>query len=163
MENLAAGLLMCRVTSGRMEYFLVHPGGPYFRKKDVGAWSIPKGLPEKDEELLDTARREFFEETGISPSGTFHPIGSVRQKRGKVVHAWAFKGDWDPRGGIICNTFSLEWPPRSGKKMEFPEVDKAEWFDYVAAVRMILPEQIPFLDRAREIFEKQRENHPSSV
>lgn len=152
MQNIAAGLLMCRLQNGQLEYFLVHPGGPYFRNRDSGWWSIPKGLPEQGEDLLDTARREFHEETGISPAGPFHALGNVRQKGGKVVHAWAFKGSWDTETGIVCNTFTLEWPPRSGKKMQFPEVDKAQWFGFVAAVRMITPEQRPFLERAKEVF-----------
>ena len=152
MDNLAAGLLMCRISDGRLEFFLVHPGGPFFRNKDAGAWSIPKGIPEGSENLIDTARREFLEETGISPIPPFHSLGTIKQKAGKIVHAWAFEGEWDPRTGIVCNTFMLEWPPRSGKKVEFPEVDRAQWFDYNHAIRMIIPEQIPFLDHAKTFF-----------
>lgn len=151
ITKLAAGLLMCRVSEGELQYFLVHPGGPYFRNKDAGVWSIPKGIPEGTEELLETARREFSEETGITPNGPYHELGAVRQKGGKVVHAWAFAGSWDRETGIQCNTFLLEWPPRSGKKLEFPEVDKAEWFGRGTAVSMIIREQIPFLNRAEEL------------
>jgi predicted NUDIX family NTP pyrophosphohydrolase len=144
----AAGLLMCRLCAGDLQYFLVHPGGPYFMNKDVGVWSIPKGIPEGTEQLAETAKREFFEETGILPQPPFFELGSIKQKGGKIVHAWAFAGSWNPERGIHCNTFILEWPPRSGKNVEFPEVDKAKWFDYVTAVRMIIPEQAPFLERA---------------
>lgn len=147
--NLAAGLLMCRISEGIPEYFLVHPGGPFFKNKDAGVWSIPKGIPEEGEVFLDTAQREFFEETGIKPAPPFREIGSVKQKGGKVIHAWTFLGTWDPQTGIKCNTFPLEWPPRSGKMVSFPEVDRARWMDYAEAVRMINPAQIPFLERAR--------------
>jgi predicted NUDIX family NTP pyrophosphohydrolase len=150
-QNLAAGLLMWRETDGNAEYFLVHPGGPFFKSKDVGVWSIPKGIPEEGEGLLDTAQREFFEETGIHPSPPFRDIGSVRQKGGKLVHAWMFSGAWDPQTGIKCNTFALEWPPRSGKIVNFPEVDRARWMDYHEATRMINSAQIPFLEKARAL------------
>lgn len=151
-ENVAAGLLMCRLSSGPLEYFLVHPGGPFYKNRNEGVWSIPKGLPEEGEDLMATARREFFEETGIISSPPFHELGAVRQKGGKLVHAWTFEGDWDPASGIQCNTFSLEWPPRSGKKMEFPEVDKAKWMDFNEAVTLILPAQLPLLERATDIY-----------
>jgi predicted NUDIX family NTP pyrophosphohydrolase len=151
-RNLAAGLLMCRAFNNILQYFLVHPGGPYFKNKDLGIWSIPKGIPEEGEDLSETARREFFEETGIKPAPPYFDIGTVKQKGGKVVHAWAFAGTWDPETGITCNNFSLEWPPRSGKKVEFPEVDKARWMDHTEATTLIIPEQILFLERARNIF-----------
>ncbi|MEX2230929.1 MAG: NUDIX domain-containing protein [Cyclobacteriaceae bacterium] len=150
-RNLAAGLLMCRVSNGLLEYFLVHPGGPYFKNKDAGVWSIPKGIPEEGEDLIHTAQREFFEETGIKTTPPFYEIGMIKQKGGKGVHAWTFTGKWDPDTGIICNNFSLEWPPRSGKMVDFPEVDKAMWMDYAKATALIIPEQIPFLDRATTI------------
>lgn len=148
-QNLAAGLVMCRKANGTLQYFLVHPGGPYYARKDAGVWSIPKGIPEKGEDLMQAAQREFFEETGIKSSPPFHDIGTVRQKGGKVVQAWAFRGSWDPESGITCNTFTLEWPPRSGRMMEFPEVDRARWMAYDEAVSMINPAQVPFLDRAK--------------
>jgi predicted NUDIX family NTP pyrophosphohydrolase len=147
--NLAAGLLMCRISAETPEYFLVHPGGPFFKNKDAGVWSIPKGIPEEAETFLVAAQREFFEETGIKPTPPFHEIGTVKQKGGKVVYAWTFLGAWDPRDGIKCNTFPLEWPPRSGKIVNFPEVDKGRWMEYAEAIRMINPAQIPFLERAK--------------
>jgi len=149
----AAGLIMVRTTNGDREYLLVHPGGPYFAKKDTGFWTIPKGLPEEGEDLLATAQREFFEETGIVPAPPYYSVGSVRQKSGKIVHAWAFEGEWDPATGIQCNHFTLEWPPRSGKQASFPEVDKAQWMSYAEAVGKIIPEQRPFLERMKS------ENH----
>src|SRR5688572_27207668 len=150
-RNLAAGLLMCRVSEGVLQYFLVHPGGPFYKNKDAGVWSIPKGIPEEGEDLIDTAQREFFEETGIKAIRPFHEIGTIKQKGGKEVHAWTFRGKWDPETGINCNNFSLEWPPRSGKMVDFPEVDKAMWMDYAKAIAMIISEQVPFLDRAATI------------
>ncbi|HEU5146826.1 MAG TPA: NUDIX domain-containing protein [Chryseosolibacter sp.] len=150
-HTVAAGLLMYRLGQRDMEFFLVHPGGPYYKNKHIGFWSIPKGLPEGDEDLLETARREFFEETGIRPSPPYHPLGTIRQKAGKVVHAWAFSGEWDPLSGIKCNDFSLEWPPRSGKMMSFPEVDKAAWMNYEYALEMIIAEQRPFLQRLADV------------
>lgn len=151
-RNIAAGLLMCRLSGGVLQYFLVHPGGPHYQKKDQGVWSVPKGIPEPGEELVETARREFLEETGIRSVEPLSDIGEIKQKGGKVVRAWAFLGVWEPEDGITCNRFSLEWPPRSGKMMEFPEVDKARWMEYGEAVRFINPAQIPFLDRAKNIY-----------
>lgn len=150
---IAAGLLMCRFENNTLQYFLVHPGGPFFKNKDEGVWSIPKGIPEStDEDLLRVAIREFEEETGIIPSGEYVPIGIIKQKGGKTVHAWTFLGEWSPSAGIKSNKFSMEWPPRSGKFSEFPEMDKAEWLTYEDAVKKINPGQVPFLDRAREHF-----------
>lgn len=151
-QNLAAGLLMCRISRKTLQYFLVHPGGPYYVNKDAGVWTIPKGIAEGDEAPIDTARREFLEETGIGPIPPFHDIGTVKQKGGKVVHAWTFLGDWDPETGITSNIFTLEWPPRSGKHAEFPEMDKAKWMTYEEATKMINPAQVPFLDRAKEVY-----------
>jgi predicted NUDIX family NTP pyrophosphohydrolase len=152
MASIAAGLLMCRKQGEKLEFFLVHPGGPFFVKKNEGAWSIPKGLLENGEEILEAAKREFFEETGIIPVVPFHEIGSVKLKSGKVVHAWTFMGDWNPDQGIISNLFKIEWPPKSKKLIEIPEVDKAEWMDFDHAAKMIKPLQIPFLNKAREIY-----------
>src|SRR5271168_4872722 len=123
MPRQSAGLLMYRVRDGKLQVFLAHPGGPHFTHKDDGCWTIPKGEPEPDEDLLDAAKREFQEETGILPTGPFIRLTPVKQKGGKIVHAWAFKGDWD--GEIVSNTFSMEWPPKSGRKAEFPEIDRA--------------------------------------
>ena len=151
-RNIAAGLMMCRISEDVLQYFLVHPGGPYFKTKDVGVWSIPKGIPEQGEDLLQTATREFFEETGIKPTPPFHDIGLVKQKGGKVVYAWTFSGEWNSVEGIRCNSFRLEWPPRSGKVLEFPEVDQGRWMHYQEAIRLINPAQIPFLDRSRSFY-----------
>lgn len=146
---------MCRLKPGGPEFFLLHPGGPFFARKDSGVWSIPKGLPEAGETLLDTAQREFFEETGMRPRPPYFELGKIRQKGGKVVHAWAFEGEWDAAMKISCNTFTLEWPPRSGRRVEFPEMDQAEWYPYQQAVIKIIPEQIPLLDRAKETFNRK--------
>jgi predicted NUDIX family NTP pyrophosphohydrolase len=149
--QIAAGLLMCRWVGQELEYFLVHPGGPFFINKDLGVWSIPKGLPDNNEDLIVTAQREFNEETGLTSKPPFYPIGTVKQKGGKVVHAWAFLGEWDASTGITCNSFKIEWPPRSGKFQEHPEQDKAAWMKYDEATRHINPAQIPFLERAKEV------------
>lgn len=140
---------MCRFEDDLLEFFLVHPGGPYFRKKDAGWWTIPKGVPEPHEDLLVTAQREFFEETGIRASAPYLDIGNIRQKGGKIVHAWAFSGNWKEGAQLASNTSSIEWPPRSGNTITFPEVDQARWFNYQEATNMIVQEQLPFLDRAR--------------
>jgi predicted NUDIX family NTP pyrophosphohydrolase len=152
MSLQSAGLLMCRMTPNGLEYFLVHPGGPFYVKKNEGVWSIPKGVPNDDEEMLDTARREFLEETGIAPTPPFHSMGTTKNKSGKIIHAWTFEGTWDPSKGITCNTFSLEWPPKSKKFIDVPENDRAEWMPLEKARRMINPAQIVFLERAAEIF-----------
>src|SRR3954465_10985426 len=128
MPRTSAGLLMYRVQNGEIQVLLVHPGGPFWRNKDEGAWTIPKGEPAEGEDLLDVARREFREELGSGASGPFHPLSPVKQKGGKVVHAWSCEGDLDTTR-IRSNTFTIEWPPRSGRKMEVPEVDQAEFFD----------------------------------
>ncbi|MCB9579607.1 MAG: NUDIX domain-containing protein [Polyangiaceae bacterium] len=143
--KLSAGLLMYRRHHGALQVLLVHPGGPLWKNKDDGAWSIPKGLPEAGEELLAAAQREFREETGIAPDQPYLPLGKVTQKSGKVVHAWAFEGDCDP-GGITSNTFEMEWPPRSGKSATFPEVDRADFFDVETARKKINAAQSRFLD-----------------
>lgn len=149
--HLAAGLLMYRIVGRETEFFLVHPGGPFFQNKDAGFWTIPKGLPEANEDLIITAQREFKEETGITAHPPFHPLGSIQQKGGKIVYAWAFSGEWDADTGITCNTFTLEWPPKSGKVRQFPEVDKAAWMSYARAIKYIIPEQVPLLERASVI------------
>ena len=143
--NISAGLLMYRVREGQFEVLLVHPGGPFFKNKDAGAWSIPKGEVEPDEDLLVTAQREFQEEIGIAPSGPFVALTPVKQKGGKTVHAWAFEGDCDP-GEIVSNTFEIEWPPKSSKMVTFPEVDRAEFFGSVAARLKINAAQVALID-----------------
>ena len=152
MSAQSAGLLMCRMHHRELEYFLVHPGGPFWANKNDGAWSIPKGLPNDGEDLLIAAQREFMEETGLKPKGPFHTIGTAKLKSGKIIHAWTFEGEWDSSLGITCNTVSLEWPPKSKKFIEVPENDRAEWMTKEKAKRMINPAQIILLDRAAEIF-----------
>ena len=145
MPRLSAGLLMYRVQSGTVEVLLAHPGGPFFVNKDDGAWTIPKGEPETGEDLLRTAEREFTEETGIKPQGPYTQLTPIQQKGGKIVHAWAFEGNVDP-ATIRSSLFRLEWPPKSGRHMEFPEVDRAEFFELDLAKQKIKPAQAPLLD-----------------
>jgi len=151
MPRTGAGLLMYRRRPGGVEVFLVHPGGPFWAKKDAGAWSIPKGEYLPGDDPLEAARREFLEETGIEPAGDFVELGAVRQG-GKTVTAWAFEGDCDA-AAIRSNTFEMEWPPRSGKRREFPEVDRAEWFAPGAAAEKILAGQLPLLQRLWEMLD----------
>jgi predicted NUDIX family NTP pyrophosphohydrolase len=149
MAKRSAGLLMYRRKSGAVEVFLVHPGGPFWARKDAGAWSIPKGEYDEDEQPLEAAQREFQEETGFIASGNFLELGSIQQKSGKLVSAWAFEGDCDPRT-LVSNRFQLEWPPQSGRFIDVPEVDRAGWFSIFAAKESILKSQQPFLDRLSE-------------
>lgn len=144
--RISAGLLMYRRRGGELQVLLVHPGGPFFVHKDEGVWSIPKGEIEGDEDLLTAARREFREETGFPSQGPFLPLEPVQQPGGKLVHCWAFEGDCDPTS-LVSNTFTLEWPPRSGRRAEFPEVDRAEFFNLATARRKIHPAQVPLLDQ----------------
>jgi predicted NUDIX family NTP pyrophosphohydrolase len=145
----SAGLLPFREVSGRLEVLLVHPGGPFWAKKDEGAWSIPKGEFEDDEDPLGAAKREFAEETGFTPEGEMIPLEPLRQPSGKLVYAWAMKYDADP-AAVRSNTFSLEWPPKSGRLREFPEVDRAAWFSVEAAGRKISKGQAAFLVQLRD-------------
>lgn len=149
MPRISAGLLMYRQQDGRLEVLLVHPGGPFWRNKDDGAWSIPKGEVGPGEDLLDAARREFQEELGLAADGPFLPLTPVKQKGAKIVHAWAFAGNCDP-SQIKSNTFTVEWPPRSRKLQQFPEVDQAAFFDLAAARQKINAAQIPLLDELEE-------------
>jgi predicted NUDIX family NTP pyrophosphohydrolase len=144
MPQLSAGLLIFRFREGRLQVLLAHPGGPFFKNKDEGAWSLPKGVIEPDEDPLAAAQREFQEETGVAPWGPFIPLTPVKQKGGKTVHAWTFEGDCDP-DAIVSNTFTMQWPPRSGRRSEFPEIDRVEFFDVAAARRKINPAQVSFL------------------
>lgn len=143
-------MLLHRTRDGKTQVLLVHPGGPFWKKRDDGAWGIPKGEIELGEAPLDVALREFQEELGSPPPGV-EPIalGSIRQAGGKVVHAWAAQGDFDVER-MSSNTFSMEWPPRSGRLQQFPEVDRAAWFDLEVARRKILESQLPLLDRLEE-------------
>ena len=147
MTAESAGLLLYRVRDRGPEVLLVHPGGPFWKNRDEGAWSIPKGEIEPGETAIDVARREFEEELGRSaPESEFMPLGSVRQAGGKVVHAWAAAGDLDV-DQMQSVTFEIEWPPRSGRRQAFPEIDRAAWFDLNTARRKILDAQSTFLDR----------------
>jgi predicted NUDIX family NTP pyrophosphohydrolase len=147
----SAGILLHRTGPSGPEVLLVHPGGPFWAKKDAGAWSIPKGEHDDAEDPQACALREFAEETGSAPApGELRDLGAVRQKSGKVVQAWALEGDIDPEG-VRSNTFELEWPPRSGRRQAFPEVDRAAWFSVADAREKINPAQAAFLDRLREL------------
>jgi predicted NUDIX family NTP pyrophosphohydrolase len=143
---ISAGLLLFRRTAAGLEVFLAHPGGPFWANKDDGAWTIPKGLVDDGEDLLAAARREFEEETGFRPQGPFHSLGSVTQKAGKQVHAWACEGDADATQ-VKSNDVRLEWPPRSGSWITFPEVDRCAWFDVATAKQKMNKSQAEFLDR----------------
>lgn len=144
MAKVSAGLLVYRKRQGTLEVLLAHPGGPFWANRDSGAWSIPKGEVDAPEPPLDAARREFHEETGFTVSGNFTALRLLRQPGGKVVHAWAVEGDCDA-AQMRSNTFRMEWPPRSGKQQEFPEIDRVEWFSIDEALRRILPGQAGFL------------------
>jgi predicted NUDIX family NTP pyrophosphohydrolase len=146
MGKRSAGLLLHRRHAGALEVLLVHPGGPLWAKRDLGAWSIPKGELGAAEDPLAAARREVEEETGLRVEGPFADLGSVRQRGGKEVLAWAAPADFDP-AALRSGTFELEWPPRSGRRRHFPEVDRAAWFTLGEARRRILPGQAPLLDR----------------
>jgi len=145
MAKTSAGLLLFRTRGGELEVLLVHPGGPFWAKKDEGAWSIPKGEINEGEDPLAAARREVQEELGAAPDGKFIPLAPVRQAGGKVVLAWAIEADIDP-AAITSNTFQLEWPPRSGRQQTFPEVDRAAWFTISEARSKILRGQVPLMD-----------------
>jgi predicted NUDIX family NTP pyrophosphohydrolase len=146
----SAGILLFRRGAGGAEVLLVHPGGPFWARKDLGAWSIPKGEHGDDEDALAAARREFEEETGTAlPDGPLTALGDIRQRGGKRVRAWALEGDFDP-ATVRSNTFELEWPPRSGRTQAFPEIDRAAWFGLDEARERLLGAQAPFLDRLRE-------------
>ena len=145
MPQKSAGILMYRRKGGALEVLLVHLGGPFWKKKDDGAWTIPKGLHKAGEEALAAARREFEEETGALPAGEFIPLGEFRQSSGKTVSVWAVEGEFDVTR-LKSNTFALEWPPKSGTVSEFPEVDRAAWFSPDEARRKVLKGQRPALD-----------------
>lgn len=142
----SAGLLLYRRVPAGLEVLLAHPGGPFWQRRDAGAWTIPKGAVESGETLLAAACREFEEETGITPVGPFLALGSIRQKAGKVIHAWAWEGDADP-SRIRSVTMETEWPRGSGRKISFPEVDRCGWFDPAAARTRLNPAQAELVDR----------------
>jgi len=145
----SAGILAHKTVGHTMQFFLVHPGGPFWKNKDAGAWSIPKGEFGEDEQPLEAAIREFAEETGISLQGAFRPLEPVKLKSGKIVYAWALATDIDPRQ-IRSNTFPLEWPPKSGKFIDVPEIDKAGWFTFEEALGKINPAQAGFIREMRQ-------------
>jgi predicted NUDIX family NTP pyrophosphohydrolase len=149
-ERVSAGILLFRRGAGGLELLLAHPGGPFFARRDEGHWSIPKGEPDGAEDLLVVARREIEEETGHrAPAGSDAPpleLGTIVQKGGKVVRAWAIEGDLDP-AAAVSNEFELEWPPRSGRRQRFPEIDRVAWFEPAEARRRLKPTQVPFVDR----------------
>jgi predicted NUDIX family NTP pyrophosphohydrolase len=152
MPKQSSGILLYRFREGEIEVLLIHPGGPFWKNKDAAAWSIPKGEIEADDDPLETAVRELEEEIGLKAKGKFLPLISVRQAGGKLVHCFALNQDFDT-SELKSNNFSLEWPPRSGKFQEFPEVDRAEWFDPETATKKIIPAQANLIDQLLEIID----------
>lgn len=150
-SQISAGLLAFRRSDG-LEVLLAHPGGPFWTKKDNGAWTIPKGLADTDVDTLSAARREFTEETGFTAAGEMLPLKAVRQRSGKTVIAWAFEADFD-LAKFSSNEFEMEWPPRSGRRKSFPEIDRLAWFDYDTALKKIIAYQKPFLLQLRSSIE----------
>jgi predicted NUDIX family NTP pyrophosphohydrolase len=153
-KNLSAGILLYRIRSHAIQVLLIHPGGPFWAKKDDGVWSIPKGEYDEDTDSLEAAKREFHEETGFDISGEMVPLRPVRQPSGKVISGWAVEGDIDATS-IRSTSFRMEWPPKSGRFQDFPEVDRAEWFDVSTAHRKILPGQRPFLAQLEQMVQKR--------
>jgi predicted NUDIX family NTP pyrophosphohydrolase len=149
MPKRSTGLMMYRRTKGEVEVFLIHPGGPYWAKRGKGTWAIPKGEMDGKEDALIAARREFKEETGFAAEGKFLKLGSITQKSGKTVEAWGFEGDCDP-AELVSNRCEVEWPPRSGRMMEIPEVDEGRWFGVSEAREYIRKDQDELLDRLLE-------------
>ncbi|MES1242020.1 MAG: NUDIX domain-containing protein [Acidobacteriota bacterium] len=159
MPKTSAGLLVYRLREGGLEVFLAHPGGPFWARKDLGAWSIPKGELGESEDPLEAAIREFREETGLDIEGSFEPLTPRKMSGGKLVHAWAVEGDLDPRQ-VRSNTFLLEWPRGSGRQKEVPEIDRAEWFGIEEAKRRILSGQVGFLDELSDLLRKSERDQP---
>ena len=150
MPKESAGILLYRHKNNQLQVLLVHPGGPFFQKKDLGSWSIPKGEFTETEEALQAAIREFEEELGTKPSGPFRQLSTIKQKSGKLVHSWITEGDLDT-ADVKCNTFTIEFPKGSGKMKSFPEIDKAEWFDIETAKKKILESQQKIIDELVEV------------
>ena len=153
MAKISAGLLMYRVRGNELEFLLAHPGGPFWKARDAGAWTIPKGEIQPGEEPLSAAKREFEEEIGLKPEGNFLELQPITQKGGKIVHAWAFEGECDTTN-IRSNTFQMEWPPHSGKFTTCPEVDRASFFGMAEAKQKINPAQIAFLEELQELLRR---------
>ena len=155
-SRVSAGIMLYRRKEGRWEVFLAHPGGPLFATKNDGHWTIPKGEVDAGEDLLTTAQREFKEEIGVAlkPGATFLPLGSIQQKGGKIVHAWAVEQEWDDTQPIRSNEFTMEWPPGSGRTQSFPEVDRAQFFPLDEARRKLKDRQVPLLDRLLELVQR---------
>jgi len=149
-SSISAGLLLFRRANSRLEVFLAHPGGPFWARRDEGAWTIPKGGVEAGENPLDAARREFQEETGITPAGEFVPLGSIRQRAGKIVHAWAWEGDADA-STVTSNTTQTEWPRGSGRRITYPEIDRCAWFSPDEARKRMNAAQSEFIGRLEEL------------
>lgn len=160
MKKYSAGILLFRFRNGNLEVMLVHPGGPFWEKMDEGVWSIPKGLIEESEDTLEAAKREFKEETGFEVDGEFIDLGEIKQPSKKVIHAWAVEKDLDVTN-IVSNTFKLEWPRNSGKIREYPEIDKACWFNIEQAKKKILKGQVGFIDRLAKIlnYDSKKRKH----
>ncbi len=149
-KKISAGILLFRINAETLQVLLVHPGGPFWKNKDEGAWSIPKGEAAAEEDLLDVAKKEFFEETGAKVNGNFIPLDPVMLKSGKTIFAWVLKGDLDV-STIISNTFEMTWPPKSGRMAEFPEIDRAEWFNMSEAKLKLNPAQVNFVIQLQTI------------
>ncbi|MDE2166427.1 MAG: NUDIX domain-containing protein [Alphaproteobacteria bacterium] len=158
MPKTSAGLLVYRCRNAVVEVFLVHPGGPFWAKKDLGAWSIPKGEPAPGEDMLAAAKREFAEETGQSVDGDFRALPSCHQANGKTVHAYAIEAEVD-ESAVASNRIEIQWPPRSGRRMDIPEVDRGAWFSLAEARRRINKGQAPLIDALASILKAKRRNY----
>ena len=156
MKKISAGLIPFRWVNNEIEFLLAHPGGPFYKNKDQGAWSIVKGEVDGTEDLFETAKREFQEETGFDPAGTFIELGTIRQKSGKTVYAWAFDMNYDLKNGFICNQVSIEWPPKTGKFISIPEIDQLQYFTLEQASQKINEAQKAFLDRLTGILKSDQ-------
>jgi predicted NUDIX family NTP pyrophosphohydrolase len=159
MPKISAGILLYRRRDARIEVFLIHPGGPLWAKKDLGAWSVPKGEPDPGEDLFGAALREFHEETGFRTSGEAVPLTARQQRSGKLVYVWAVEGECDA-SRARSNAFSMEWPPGSGRMRQFPENDRAAWFDLAEARRRIWPSQLGFLDELQALLRRASGGRP---